>query len=109
MITVRKIVSRDEMVNVFEPLVFEHNSMGNVYLKLFVDESYVILAIGRREVDGSFSYSFEFRSIETLQTIQSFQAEGQDFLKLFHRFDYSNGLLIFTTQEDDGRYYCRYK
>ena len=107
MITVRKIVSRDEMVNVFEPLVFEHNSMGNIFLKLFVEESYVILAIGRREVGDLFSFSFEVRSIETLQTIQSFQAEGQDFLKLFHRFDYSNGRLIFTTQEDDSRFNCR--
>jgi len=104
MITVRKIVSRVEIVNVCEPLVFEHNSV--VYLKLFVDESFVIIAIGR-EVAGSFSYSFEIRSIETLQTIQSFQAEGQDFLKLFHRFDYSNGRLIFTTQEDDSRFNCR--
>ena len=58
MIKVCKIVSCDEIVNVCEPLVFEHNSV--VYLKLFVDEFYVNLATSKK-VDGSYSYSFQIR------------------------------------------------
>ena len=96
MLTVRKMAEQGrEIVKACEPLVFEQHDLCPIE-ELFVDESYVIIGINFMDIR---SFSFEIRSLKTLQLIHLITT-GIAYV----RVHYSNGLLVTPSKEDDNRY-----
>ena len=96
MLTLRKILTNGEIVNVTEPIDLGPNC--EVMEHFHVDENFVVLGLDVRHLDGdgegnNWQFFIQIRSTQDLQVIRTIRASD-----LFHSRaivqDYSKGILI---------------